>query len=191
VGHRASEQAYWEAASLEHFGRIDSAEEEMARLLESGEAFEAVRNRRQILMLILKSYDQVSEAFIRKAAAAIGMEEEVLCRHIEALRQLRRGKDQRRQEMRERVYSQYYRCLAKEKAAAKCLAGSLEREAAEARAKKSRKRLEGMRGSYGRMKASASNREVAEVLGMTKGAVDAAMYALRKKYGVELGRDEE
>jgi FixJ family two-component response regulator len=52
------------------------------------------------------------------------------------------------------------------------------------RGEKARKRLEGMRNRLASIRTDPTNRQVAEVIGISKGSVDSGLHALKTKWNL-------
>ncbi|GHU81245.1 hypothetical protein FACS189468_3390 [Spirochaetia bacterium] len=150
-------------------------------------AFKQVSNPKQVLVLLLKSYFFLSEDFISRIAPAIEMEKEELRHMVNKMRKLRVNRDEEIRGLRERIHCQYYRCVTFEKRRLNAPEGSPEAERMTKILEKARGRHESMRKRLAAMRFEASNREIAEVMGVPKGTVDSNLYAAqqkRKDYGV-------
>ena len=131
------------------------------------------------MILILKCYCHVSEDFLDRVALRIGIDREELKNLVEKLRKLRIKRDDELRNMRERIYCQFYRCIIYEKRLAAMPENSAAAYKMANRLKKARQRLETMRRRYAAIRPDATNRQVAEVLGISKGSVDASLYSLK------------
>jgi RNA polymerase sigma factor (sigma-70 family) len=177
VNHRITEQTYWDACT-----------QEMA-VCETEPSYDItgpckpVSNPRQVLLLLLKSYYFLSEDFIDRVAPAIGMKKETLQCLVGQLRNLRIHRDEAIKDIQERIYSQYYRCIAFEKRMNAAPLGSARHEKLKTRLEKARKRLETMRKRFKRLRTEPTNQQVAQVLGIPKGTVDSNFFAIKAKAG--------
>lgn len=144
--------------------------------------FRHVQNPRQILILLLKSYYFLSDDFISRIAPALGMDKENINMLIMELRELRAEREQEIHDFRERVYAQFYRCLSFQRNASSAPANSAMEERYNHYLKRGIKRLNSMRETLRTLHADASNKEIAKVLGVSKGTVDASLYNVRKCY---------
>ncbi|MDR2484323.1 MAG: hypothetical protein LBD55_02885 [Treponema sp.] len=182
--HHVTEYACWTARAEDM-----AFEEHEPEYAESHPAGKPVSNPRQVLILLLKSYFYISEDFISRAAPYIGIEKERLSRMIDELRDLRLKRDEEIRELRERLHCQYYRCLAFESKLEKAAEGSALHERMKDRVERARKRYASMRKRYRSLRMDATNREIAQVLGVAKGTVDSNLYALKQKIKtVEAGK---
>jgi DNA-directed RNA polymerase specialized sigma24 family protein len=146
------------------------------------------KNPKQLLALILKCYYYISDDFLDRIALNTGIDREMLKEMIDKIRAIRQKKDDEIFLMKERIYCQYYRCIVYEKR----LLYTPENSAAYLKLKKqserSRERLENMRKRFSNVRTDASNREIAEAIGVTKGTVDATFYKLRTRLDIKIDK---
>ena len=180
--HKVTEQTVWREKALESMAEPEPVYTPNEDELPS--AYPPVSNRRQVLVLLLKSYYFVTPLFIERAAPAIGMDAAALTVMVNKLREMRKGHEQKVHDLQERVHAQYYRCLTFRRRADTAAVGSGRQQHWQGCYERGRKRLKAMRASLRNIGFSAKNREVAQVLGLTKGAVDATLYFARKRYGL-------
>lgn len=136
-------------------------------------------NPRQVLFLLLKSYFFVSDEFVKKAAGIIGMKSEAIRNLIDELRKQRSGQEAKILDMRERVHCQHYRCLAYQKRMSTALPGTEYHERMKDRFERARKRFDTMKKRLERMRMAASNRMIADLLGIPKGTVDSGLFSIK------------
>jgi biotin operon repressor len=190
--HSITERAVWTERSYEFTGYEYAAEYERAAECEAVYApsmeheepqpFRYVSNPRQILILMLKSYYFLSDEFISRIAPTLGMSKEKIYRLVMELRDLRAEREREIHDLRERVHTQFYRCLSFQRRAEAAPANSaLQRRYREC-LKRGLKRLSSMRKRLRNFPTDASNKEIANVLGISKGTVDATLFVLRKNY---------
>ncbi|MCL2243098.1 MAG: hypothetical protein FWC03_01360 [Treponema sp.] len=140
------------------------------------------KNPKQLLALILKCYYYVSDDFINRAAGCTGIDGEKLKEMINKLRVIRRKKDDAIYYMKERIHCQYYRCIVYEKRLSYVPENTSTYIRLKYRLEKARKRLESMRKRITGVRTDATNREVADIIGISKGAVDASLHRLKNKW---------
>jgi hypothetical protein len=138
-------------------------------------------SQRQILFLLLKCYFFISDDFIEKAAPMLNMEKEDLLILVNALHQIRNHQEEEFRLLRERINSQYYRCICFESRMKASTEGSSHYERMKRYLEKGRARLRSMRLHLSNMRMNASNNELANLLGIPKGTVDSSLYALKGK----------
>jgi hypothetical protein len=173
--HAVTEYSVWREKSLEAQSLEYCGQDETSVTI----APPRILNRRQILMVLLKSYFFVDESLVVKVARAVGMESEKIMGMIDQIRDMRFKRDNRVRVLREKIYSQYYRCVAYERRLRFLAAGSCQWEKGSAMLELARKRLGLMRKRLSAMRLEASNRQIAIVLGVAKGTVDAGLYSFK------------
>ncbi|MDR2482600.1 MAG: hypothetical protein LBD08_03100 [Treponema sp.] len=176
--HRLIEKSCWTSVAVE----MEAREEESEYFEQAPqEPFKPVSNPRQALILLLKSYNYVSDDFIARAAPALGIPKETLTRLVDSIRQRRLDRDEEYLHMRERIHRQYYRCLIFQKRLEAMDPSSPGYPKMQEYLKRSRDLLGRMRKRYQMVRTNASNRVVAEVLGVPKGTVDSNLSAVKSK----------
>jgi DNA-directed RNA polymerase specialized sigma24 family protein len=144
------------------------------------------KNPKQLLMLILKCYYHVSDDFLERVACHTGVNKKELKALVEKLRKKRSKREDHIYRMKERVYCQFYRCIVYEKRLRYLNDNSIAHLRLKAKLEKARQRLEKMRERISKIRTDATNREVAEVVGISKGAVDSGLHNLKTKLDVLL-----
>jgi RNA polymerase sigma factor (sigma-70 family) len=139
------------------------------------------KDTKRILALILKCYYYVSDDFIDRIAGKVEMDAEELREMIGKMRQMRQKKDDALYYMKERIYCQYYRCIVFEKRLLLVQENTTAYIKLKLRLEKAKQRLEKMRKRITLIRTEATNRQVAEVIGIKKGTVDASLHKLRAK----------
>jgi predicted transcriptional regulator with HTH domain len=138
-------------------------------------------NPKQILFLLLKSYFFVSNEFVEQVAKAIKMNVSDVQGLIDELRKRRSEKEAGIMDLRERIHCQHYRCLAYEKLMINAQPGTEYHEKMRKRLERAKKRYKAMRKRLSGMRMSASNRMIAEILGIPRGTVDSSLFAIRNR----------
>jgi DNA-directed RNA polymerase specialized sigma24 family protein len=100
---------------------------------------------------------------------------------IDELRKRRSEKEAEIMDLRERIHSQHYRCLAYEKRMLNAQPGTEHHEMMKKRLERAKKRYKTMRKRLGGMRMSASNRMIADILGIPRGTVDSSLFAIRNR----------
>jgi hypothetical protein len=139
------------------------------------------KNARRILALTLKCYYFVSDDFADKIAPRIGIDSNELREMINKMRKIRQKRDDEIYLMKERIYSQFYRCIVYEKKLLYFLENTDAYKKLKLKQEKARQRLEKMRKRMAIVRKDATNDQVAEVIGIKKGTVDASLYKLKAK----------
>jgi hypothetical protein len=139
------------------------------------------KDTRRILALVLKCYYYVSDDLLDKIASKIKIDKDELRKMIENMRKLRQKKDDAIYLMKERIYGQYYRCIVYEKRLSLVQENTGAYSKMKLRLEKARLRLEKMRRRLSKIRTDATNKQVAEIIGVKKGTVDASLYKLKAK----------
>jgi hypothetical protein len=177
MDHHLAEYSCWKAKALDEAACCE--EEDV--YLEPEPAFGSVSNPRQVLVLLLKSYQYMSPDFLERISPALDIDKEKLRRMVEEIRKLRLEREEEIHALRERIHSQFYRCLVFEKKLRVSTPNSARHEKMARCLVRGRKRLASMRRRLGGMKAGASNRQVAQILESAKGTIDAHLFAVKGK----------
>jgi hypothetical protein len=180
--HRITEYACWKAKAEEI--AVSSPEPEYP---ERRAPLPPVPNPRQVLVLLLKTYFYLSEDFLSRAAPALGIDKEKLRCMVEELRSLRLRRDEEIQGLRERIHSQYYRCIAFEKRMESVSEDSAYYIKMREKLNRARIRLGTMKVRLAKIRMEATNRQIAKVLGVPKGTVDSNLHALKRKFAEGTG----
>jgi predicted metal-dependent hydrolase len=142
------------------------------------------KNPKQLLALILKCYRYVSDDFIDRIARHAEIDREKIKELLEEVRVIREKRDNEIYLMKERIYSQYYRCIVYEKRLSFTTKDSNAYLKLKMRLEKARRRLEKMRKRMAKIRTDATNREIAQVIGISKGAVDAGLYRIKTRWDI-------
>jgi predicted transcriptional regulator with HTH domain len=142
-------------------------------------------NRRQILFLLLKSYFFVSDEFVTRVSRTIGMNAKNVQNMIDELRKRRSEKEAEILDLRERLHCQHYRCLAYQKRMINAQPGTNFHEKMKDRLERARKRYTAMKKRLGGMRVSASNKMIADVLGIPHGTVDSSLFAVKNRFALD------
>ncbi|MDR2149745.1 MAG: hypothetical protein LBO67_02825 [Spirochaetaceae bacterium] len=149
------------------------------------------RNQRQILFLLLKSYCFVSDDFLSRIAPTLDMTVQDLSCLIAQVKQVREKQEQRIQSYEEKVHTQFYRCISFEKRLKIVSPELASYKRIKVRAQRAWIRFKKMREELKKMNRGASNREVAQALGIPKGTVDSNLYALKHGKNVAVLKKQE
>ncbi|MDR0568733.1 MAG: hypothetical protein LBG87_05965 [Spirochaetaceae bacterium] len=186
--HSITEYAYWESCAAEKEAFTCDTEPEYLTIQtlekkgKNGKKKEKkISNPRQVLILLLKCYFFVTDEFAARAAPALGVSRERLIEMLDALRSRRFERDQEIRQFRDRLHSQYYRCISFEVRMKSVSEGSARHAVMQGRLRRARKRLDSMKKRFNAVSLDATNRQIAEVLGIPKGTVDSNLYVLKHK----------
>ena len=173
--HRIIERTWWDAKAHEM-----TVMEEEPEYLDIKPAPKKVSNPRQVLMLLLKSYYYLSDEHLERLAPALGLEKEKLFHMVDKLRIERLQREEMINGLKERIHSQFYRCLTFEKRLQAASQFSAHWYRMKRCLETGRKRLDSMRKRLNNMRIEASNEQVAQVMGVKKGTIDSNLFAVRK-----------
>jgi hypothetical protein len=148
------------------------------------------KNTRRILALILKCYHYVSEDFLDKISDVIGIDKNELREMVMKIRRLRQKRDDEIYQMKERIYRQYYRCIIYEKRLLLLKENTLLYNKMFLRLEKARQRLEKMRARISKIRTDASNKQVADIIGIKKGTVDSSLFKLKAKWEIMAAKSD-
>jgi DNA-directed RNA polymerase specialized sigma24 family protein len=183
--NEVTEQSAWNAQIPDFFAREetpvyshDKPDNEISQLILQ---IKGRKNPKQLLALILKCYFYISDEFIDKIAVHTKLNKKILKEMVEKLRAIREKKEDALYRMKERIYGQFYRCIAYEHRLSFITDNTVVWFKLKQRLEKARSRLEKMRNRILKVRTYPSNREIAGVIGVTKGSVDASLFKLRIK----------
>jgi hypothetical protein len=100
---------------------------------------------------------------------------------IACIKKIRQKKDDAIYYLKERIYCQYYRCVVYEKRMSFIRENTASWEKLNLKLIKTRKRLENLRSRLRQTRTEATNSQVAEVIGVKKGTVDASLHILKDR----------
>jgi DNA-directed RNA polymerase specialized sigma24 family protein len=175
---REMEFSYWEADckekdTLNRYENIQHEEDKAeVRYIRN-------KNRKKILILLLKCYRFLDDSYIRKAAGALGMSFDELLYYISMIKKKREERDAAISVLRDQMQGQFYRYLSYQNCLVKADT-KLKYHELQKRIQRHHKRLVNVRKRYWKAVKSPSNSEIAEVLGIAKGTVDTVINRARK-----------
>ena len=186
IDHSIAEYTTWAVRASEQYAQ----EEESEYTTEGGQTQTAIestsraKNPKQLLILTLKCYCHVSDDFLGRIAARIGIAKGKLKEMTARLQSIRAKRDEEIRSKRERVHCQFYRCMVYEKKLSLLTAADNKIAAVkmEQRLEKARRRLEAMRKRLAGISSNATNSQIATVTGLSKGTIDASLYNLKTKW---------
>ena len=176
TNHRITEYVCWQAKAEDM--KVCEAEREYTEDWRHISIPQGIKPR-QILFLLLKSYYFVSDEYVKKVALAIGMDSREVLGMIEEIKKLRSEREDEIKNLRERLFCQYYRCLAYQKRLNIAAPGTAHHERTKDRHERARQRFLSMRKRFHGISRNVSNRMIAQVVGIPKGTVDSGFFALR------------
>jgi len=182
------EYSAWCAMVPELYAREETPEyfheDDKNELLNFISAQNTRKDTKRILALILKCYYYVSDDFIDRIADRTELDAKHLREMVNKMQKLRQKKDDAIFHMKERIYCQYYRCFVYEKRLLLIQENTAIYNKLKIRHEKAKQRLEKMRKRLSLIRTDATNRQVAEVIGVKKGTVDASLHKLREKLNI-------
>jgi DNA-directed RNA polymerase specialized sigma24 family protein len=134
---------------------------------------------RQLLILILKCSNHISADLMEKIAPKLGIEPDALNEMVDHLKQLYEKRAADIITLREKINSQFYRCILYEKKLQTLMPDSVRAQELRKQLKNGRNRLEKTRQHLARTRLDPSNAQIAKLLGISKGTVDSVLYNLR------------
>jgi len=140
------------------------------------------KNTRRLLALILKCYYYVSEDYAERIAPLIGVGKKELLDMLSKIRETRQERDDEIFRMKERIHCQFYRCIIYERKLLVIEENTMLYGKYKLRLEKARQRLEKMRVRITKIRTEATNKQVADIIGISKGTVDASLHKLRQKW---------
>ena len=144
-----------------------------------------LKNPRQLLILLLKCSSYVSADFLERVSPRLGMEPKALGEMISRLREQRAKREGDISLLQERANCQFFRCIFYERILQTMPRGSIATQRLRERLERGRGRLVKMRRRLARLRPDPSNSQIAEVLGIAKGTVDATLFNLRARWNIE------
>ncbi|MDR2542439.1 MAG: hypothetical protein LBC80_03195 [Treponema sp.] len=140
------------------------------------------RSTRRILALILKCYYYVSDDFAEAIAPRIGIDSKELIEKLDEIRSIRQKKDDAIFYLKERIYTQFLRCHIYEKKLSLYHEKDIKHNKLKLQYEKAKQRLEKMRKRLSVARKDATNQQIAEIIGISKGTVDASLHRLKAKW---------
>jgi DNA-directed RNA polymerase specialized sigma24 family protein len=170
------------AAWIAHLPELYVCENEIEydeQIAAGAEGSMILKTPRQLLILILKCSNHVSVSLLEKIAPKLGLEPEVLNEMIDRLKQMHEKRTMDIAFLREKINSQFYRCILYEKKLQTLMPDSVAAQRLRKSLKAGRNRLERTRKKLARSRIDPSNSQIAQLLGISKGTVDSVLYNLR------------
>jgi len=140
------------------------------------------KNTKRLLALILKCYYYVSDNFAEKIAVKLDINKKELLEMLKKIRVIRQKKDDAIYLLKERINTQFIRCLVYEKKLLIVKENTNTFFRLTIKHKKARERLEKMRKRMRSIRTDATNKQVAQIIGTSKGTIDASLHRLKTKW---------
>jgi len=155
----------------DHFGTETENEKKPVKL----------KNPRQLLILILKCCNYVTEDFLEKVSPQLGIKPETLNAMINRLKKQREKRIMEFSLMRERISTQLYRCIFYQKELETMTENNIIAQRLRKRLEHGRIKLKKMRKRLARARLDPSNLQIAKLLGLSKSTVDTVLFNLRER----------
>ncbi|MDR2717961.1 MAG: hypothetical protein LBB89_07855 [Treponema sp.] len=137
------------------------------------------RNPRQLLILILKCSNYVTEDFLGMVSPLLGIKPEALTAMIDRLKKQREKRITEVSQLRDRVSCQLYRCIFYQKQLQALTEDNIAAQRFRKRLEHGQIKLKRMRRRLARARLDPSNFQIAKLLGLSKGTVDTVLYNLK------------
>jgi len=170
------------AAWIAHLPELYVCENEIQyddHIAEETEDLKSMTTPRQLLILILKCSNHVSAELLEKMAPRLGIEPDTLNAMVDHLKQLYEKRAMDIIALREKINSQFYRCILYEKKLQALMPDSAVAQRLRRKLTAGRVRLEKTRRQLAHSRLDPSNSQIAQLLGISKGTVDSVLYKLR------------
>ena len=145
-----------------------------------------LKNSRQLLILVLKCSSYVSDDFLEKVSPRLGMDPGVLSEMISRLKEQREKRESEINLLRESANCQFFRCVFYERSLQSLPHDSITARRLREQYARGRSRLVKMRKRLEQLRPDPSNQQIAELLGIAKGTVDSALFALKTRWNRKL-----
>ena len=138
-------------------------------------------NPRQLLILVLKCCSYVSPDFAEKISPKLGVQPDELVEMFNWLREQRKKREHEINRLRELANYQFHRCLYYEQTLRAMPEESVFTRRMRERLERRRKGLAHTREKLARLHSDPANCQIAELLGISKGAVDSTLYSMKTR----------
>ena len=162
-------------SEVEYCERISAEKEKPLKL----------KNPRQILILILKCCNYVSAELLEKVSLSLNISPELLHKMVGHLKEQRIKRDKDFTALCDLAGHQLYRCILFEQSLRAMTDFGMDLERVEKKLEKGRKRLKKTRRRIAHSRLEPTNSQIAELLGISKGTVDSALYNLKARWKKE------
>jgi DNA-directed RNA polymerase specialized sigma24 family protein len=142
---------------------------------------ETVKNPRQLLILVLKCSNYISDDFAEKISSRLGIPHGELSGMINLMREKRAERIKKLELLREKINSLFCRCMVHEKNLS-LMTNETAVLQTKKRLERGKNRLAKMRQKLSRLRPNPSNAQIAKLLGISKGTVDASLFYLKKQW---------
>jgi DNA-directed RNA polymerase specialized sigma24 family protein len=181
TAHYMTEFACWKAKAEETLVCSDEPEYDRSPTA----PLKGIASPQQIVMLLLKSYYFVSDDFLNRIAAGVGMEKETIRNMVDEMRRKRTEREQEIRDLQEKIQRQYYRYLSLQHRLTSAFPGTAYHQKLKDRLERAKKRFASMRKRLEGIRADATNRQVAEIMHIPKGTVDSSLHTVKAKWRIK------
>jgi DNA-directed RNA polymerase specialized sigma24 family protein len=140
-----------------------------------------IGNPRQLLILVLKCCSYISPDFVEKISPIVGVQPDELVRMFNWLREQRKKRDHEINRLRELANFQFHRCLYYEQTLRAMPEENAFTKRMRERLERRRKGLANTRKKLAQLHSDPANCQIAELLGISKGAVDSTLYNMKTR----------
>ena len=142
----------------------------------------------KLVILVLKSYTKVEPGHIESISALTGLDSGELFKLIDNIKELRLKADTELSLLKNRVHSQYYKCLSYETRLRHFAKDDHRYKIIQEKLERAKETLDKMRDRLKHKKTDATNQQVSNVLGIPKGSVDFCVSSVRSRFYARLNR---
>ena len=176
--HKLTEYVCWQARAEEM--KLFESEPEYKEPLYDNPIVKEL-NPRQLLFLLLKAYYCATDDMVAHVAKANRVDKDCVRQMIDELRNMRSHRENAIRGLQDRIHLQHYRCLAYQKRMNYSQKGTDYFYVMEGRFRRALIRLNSMKKRLNSMRKAASNRMIAQVLGIPVGTVDSGLSAIKNR----------
>ena len=135
----------------------------------------------KLIIIMLKSYTVIEQCHIEKIAKITGISCDDLLILLDRIKTVRFDADRKLSELKYRVHTQYYRCLSYETRLKHIAVEDIKYKKMVTQLNRAKETLIKMRCRLRRKRVDATNKQVADVLGIPKGSVDFCVSHIRSQ----------
>ena len=147
---------------------------------------EHAKNPRQLLILVLKCCNYVSEDFLERISSRLNIEPGKLRSMIDSVKECRTGRLKKIELLRGKINFLFCRCMVYEKNLSVITDEAIIRQIKE-KLQRGRNRLARLRLKLSGIHPDPSNSQIAGILGISKGSVDSSLFTLKKHWRQKQG----
>jgi hypothetical protein len=175
--HEKTEHCVWQ----HHYEEAQNIEPDEEVIHDDIAVYITNNQKRQVLILSLKCSFLIPDHQIPRIAQSLAMEPSELQEMIYQLRYRLSEKEIRYKDLQMNIESQFLRAKRFEQERLNCQAGSIQEQQLYKKEMKHKKRLENMRKRLAKMRRKIPNKDIAQILHISKSSVDSAVSSLSRK----------